>query len=799
MKFATPIILENYLENHFSVNASVDTVRFNPFTGEVGIEGVHIYGENGQELHLGYLLADLDLWLLFDSKLFVESLSLSSFNTQISQSENMWSVAGMEIPVTGDEASKDSQGSQTTPWQLGIGEINFDNAGVSLDLATVKSEFIIDSLRFNGAAQWIPEKISEFTVLLKVNGAPVVLKGGVKPFSTAIDLDLALAIDDLSFAPLLAALEERLPYNDIQAMLNAELQLAYTRKNQVNNIALTGRLSLADISFTDTSRNLYIAEEKVEWRGDVSLALGDTTTDDIQSLSTLDFFPLRVETSDTGILLGRFNRLTVTNIQVDTLQSINVDEISIQQVIAMKDLALKNDELLFVEDTRLTNIEYLEDAIRVGEVKFKGLKGNVVLNRNAALLLSEKMDESRLFNTEQAHEGGVDIDQDQVSVEDAIEITAQTAKNQGEQSPFSVRINNLVVGDESYIHFIDYSVSPFFETRVRDIDLNLKNIDTGNNTKWMDIEFDASIDDYGKISLKGKAQPFAAAINAKAKMIIENVALVPLSSYTGKYADLFIKRGSLSSKIDISIIENKLDVKNKISLNKLRLEPGNSEVSERWLSDLPMPLDLTLNVLRDKNDVIVLDIPVEGKVSDPDFHLQDIYNTAMRKAVKFAATYYLTQAVQPLGLVMAAGKLVGKAAQPRFEPLIFAPGSAKISAMNKKHLKKIAKLFTDRPGLSLTVCAVSVEKDWQVMKTDLSDEEKNLLEKAGRKNVVPNKENPKVASIKQDLLLKLAGLRGRQVKRYIVESSGLDPARILSCNAKVDENVEARPKVMLSL
>jgi len=302
------------------------------------------------------------------------------------------------------------------------------------------------------------------------------------------------------------------------------------------------------------------------------------------------------------------------------------------------------------------------------------------------------------------------------------------------------------------------------------------------------LDFSAGVGEYGKIKLAGKVQPFQPLLNANLDASIKNLALVPFSSYSGKYADLFIKRGSLNSKVKVNIVNDVLDVKNLIEFNKLKLEPGETEVSKSWISKLPMPLDLTLNVLRDKNDVINFDIPVEGKVSDPDFRLQDVYNTAMKKALKVAATYYLTQAVQPLGLIMTASKLVGEAAKPGFEPLVFTAGSGEISSDNQSHLANISKLMVERPKLSLTICGTAIEQDWLVVKESLSVEEKKLI-------VDPTK----IPELRKKRLLKLAESRGQAVKRFMVKSGKVDPGRLHECNGKLDEEKEAKPTVTLSL
>ncbi len=798
VKFAAPFYLENSLAKAFSVKVSINSVQLNVFTGKVGIEGVHIYGENNQSFHLGQLLLDLDIVSLLEGRFFIESILLKNAKTDVMQLDNAWVVGGMHFPLANDESSeKVVEGGESAQWPFGIGKVLIENVGAVLNTKVLKSELTIEAFSFGGAAMWRENSPSPFDLQLNINTSLLTLSGDVKPFSSAVDFNALLEVNNLSIAPLISAIESDLPYNDIQAMLNTKMQLSYAQNKQEKNIILNGLLDVSGISLIDFANNLYIKEEKVHWDGRVAVTVTDDSISDISSLSTLVFSPLWVESTDTGILLGQFNRLAINNIRLDALNKIQIDEILVQQLVGMKDLKSSDAGLVSVGNMRFGGLKYDSQFVSIEEVDVIKLQANIVVSPKGELQVLAQAAKTDVLIQKSNQEGNKkDIQkkaQQEIS-EDNIEVRSAVAANESnisvkekaeEKNPIAVRLGKLRLHAGSGIKIADYSVVPVFETEVKDIDLQIENIDTGNDSAWANMTLLAGIDDYGRIAVKGKAQPFSPLINAKATVVIDNLALVPLSSYAGKYAGLFIKRGSLSSNAIINVVDDKLNVKNKFKLNKLKLEASDTEISKSWMADMPMPLDLTLNVLRDKNDIIELEIPIEGLVSDPDFHLQDIYNKAMLKALKFAAKYYITQAVQPLGLVMTAGKLVGKAAQPRFEPFIFEPGSAELSSGNKKNLKKIAKLIADRPKLSLTVCAISAESDWQKMKT-------NLLTEASL-------EESKQSVLRINTLLKLANERSKLVKRYIVDASKTNPSRIQACNSKVDQDVKAVPVIVLSL
>ncbi|MDH3325733.1 MAG: DUF748 domain-containing protein [Gammaproteobacteria bacterium] len=794
--YVVQIAATSHLEKKFGVEASIENVRFNVFTGETGLEGVHIYSDSGAEFHLGHFLVDIDLGLLFERKLYIESLALLNVKTQVTEKENFWNIGGIVIPV--NEGSNLQNGEVVelkSSWQFGIGDIEIENADITFDTQKFKSQVVVKSFKMDRATDWGPNNKSLFELLLLVNKNTVSLKGDLRPFSPSLELNVFVDVQGLLLTPLIAPLvdplmvppisatQNNLPYSDIQATLFTALQLSYSMKHGTKNITLNGELALVDVFFNDLANEISVKEEKLSWDGDLALTFSDNILDGtIESLSNLKLSPLRIETIGAPMLLGALNRFELTNIRISSFKLLKVDNIFLQQFIAVKNLSEDNAAPLSIGNMNLSDVRYLDKELIIDKIDVVKLQSNLIINPGGGFRVT-----TELFKFDDTGNKMPSHKEDNVEMTLANEEGTEGVKEASKQL-FPVKIQKLNINTDSSFNFVDNSVTPAFETKINKIDFELENVDTRDDNVWTTATFSADIDDYGHINFNGKLQPFSPKLNAKFEANIKNLALVPFSSYSGKYADLFIKRGSANSHIKIDIVNDKLNIKNNFQLNKLKLESGDSEVSKSWMVEMPMPLNLTLDVLRDKNDIISLDIPIKGKISDPDFHLQSIYSTAMTKALRFAATYYITQAVQPLGLIISAGKLIGKAVQPRFESLEFDYGSVELSAGNKSHLTKLAKLFIERPKLSLTVCAISVENDWLAIKKNLTDAEKDKAVD----------ESLDIMS-RQNRLLKLASSRSQAVKRYIVDTYALDPARINECSSKIDKDLKAIPTVELSL
>jgi hypothetical protein len=98
-------------------------------------------------------------------------------------------------------------------------------------------------------------------------------------------------------------------------------------------------------------------------------------------------------------------------------------------------------------------------------------------------------------------------------------------------------------------------------------------------------------------------------------------------------------------------------------------------------------------VLQDRNGKIVLDVPIDGTLDNPDFHLGKVIRAAIWNIVGKA----ITSPFAVLGALFGGGK----GEEIRYED--FAAGNADLSAASKEKLDVIVKALYERPGLQLEI------------------------------------------------------------------------------------------------
>ncbi len=180
-------------------------------------------------------------------------------------------------------------------------------------------------------------------------------------------------------------------------------------------------------------------------------------------------------------------------------------------------------------------------------------------------------------------------------------------------------------------------------------------------------------------------KPLALDIRAKAT----DLELAPLSPYAGKYAGYAIERGKLSMDVAYKIdADGKLNASNQVVLNQLTF---GEKIASPDATKLPVLLAVAL--LKDRNGVIDINLPVSGSVNDPQFSVGGIIVKVIFNLIAKALT-------SPFSLLAGGGS-------DDLSQVEFVPGTATLSTGSGATIDKVAKALTDRPALKMTVTGAS--------------------------------------------------------------------------------------------
>jgi outer membrane protein OmpA-like peptidoglycan-associated protein len=321
--------------------------------------------------------------------------------------------------------------------------------------------------------------------------------------------------------------------------------------------------------------------------------------------------------------------------------------------------------------------------------------------------------------------------------------------------------------------------------------LEIGAVDSGDGKKWTPVQFAGAVGEYSRISADGKVRPFSDKLNLELKSTLKGLDMQRLSAYTAGKLGQNVRSGQLDSDIDLKITDDQLDGHAKIVARQLMLKPAEQRESSELNQELGMPIDSALDMLRDSDDNIRLELPISGDIRNPDFDLTATINKAIGKAMRSAALNYAVYALQPYGAVIGVIRLAGKAGEAAnrlaLAPIEFDPGSATLRSDIEPYLTKLSTMLKERPQLQVQICGLATEGDRQALQASQPAPKESSDGKSAQLPAIPD-----------ESLLQLAEARAAAVKRQLVDR-GSAPERLFVCQPEIDRSAEAKASVRLLL
>jgi hypothetical protein len=260
----------------------------------------------------------------------------------------------------------------------------------------------------------------------------------------------------------------------------------------------------------------------------------------------------------------------------------------------------------------------------------------------------------------------------------------EPAKSGARAVPLAVRIG-LVRVDKASANFADYSLQPNFATGIQELSGTVMGLSSSPESRAA-VNLDGKVDAYAPVTIEGEVNFLSAETYTDLRLAFDNMELTTFTPYSGKFAGYRIEKGKLSVRLAYHVEDRKLDAQHKIILDQLQL---GERVESKDATSLPVKLAVAL--LKDRNGVIDLDLPVTGSLDDPKFRLGPL----IWKVVVNLVTKIVTAPFALLGSLFGGGEEVNQ--------LTFAAGTAELQGESRSRIDAVAKALRERPGLELEV------------------------------------------------------------------------------------------------
>jgi hypothetical protein len=247
-------------------------------------------------------------------------------------------------------------------------------------------------------------------------------------------------------------------------------------------------------------------------------------------------------------------------------------------------------------------------------------------------------------------------------------------------------VGSVVITNAS-ANFTDRSLSPNVNLTIAQINGIISGL-SSEELQHADVTLHAKVDNVGPVEITGVINPFSKDQTNEIKIAVNDVDLTAASSYSGKFAGYRIAKGKLNMALAYHLHGRSLKSENVITLDQFTFgEKVNSPDATH------LPVRLGIAVLKDRSGKIVLDVPIEGSLDDPQFRLHKVITRALWNVVEKA----ITSPFAVLGAMFGGGKGDEISYQD------FAAGSAELTPASKEKLDVLIKALYERPGLRLEI------------------------------------------------------------------------------------------------
>ena len=276
----------------------------------------------------------------------------------------------------------------------------------------------------------------------------------------------------------------------------------------------------------------------------------------------------------------------------------------------------------------------------------------------------------------------------------AYQPTVQVATEEGLPSQETkVRIDTVALEDAS-LNFADFWIQPNYRVGIEQLNGSIVGL-SSEETSRATLDLEGKVDRYAPATISGTMNLLSAALFTDINLKFAGVDLTSVTPYSGRFAGYKIEKGKLSVDVTYRVENRALDAKQKFVIDQLQL--GEKVESPDAVS---LPLKLAVALLKDKNGVIDVDLPMTGSLDDPQFKMGPL----IWKAIVGLLTKIATA---PFALI---GSLFGGGPEVNF--VEFDPGATALDPAGQEKMAAVHKALVERPALQVDVpMAYSAELD----------------------------------------------------------------------------------------
>lgn len=261
----------------------------------------------------------------------------------------------------------------------------------------------------------------------------------------------------------------------------------------------------------------------------------------------------------------------------------------------------------------------------------------------------------------------------------------------GGEPDFIFRIEQLLL-EEGAVSYTDRTLEPSFTTTFDELNGTVTGVSNVAPQQGK-VSVRGRVDEVSELNFEGTLGTLGTDDVSQLSLGMKNGSLPNLSPYFGRYLGYGVDSGKLNVEMDYEIAGSRIDATNMIVMD--RLELGQPVASDEAVG---APVKLGLALLRDRQGVIEIDLPISGNLDDPDFSVGKV---VMRAFVNILAK----AAASPFSVLGSVAELAGLSGE-ELSRVNFPAGEVALAEGERAKLDALADALSERPALLLNIRGV---------------------------------------------------------------------------------------------
>lgn len=262
--------------------------------------------------------------------------------------------------------------------------------------------------------------------------------------------------------------------------------------------------------------------------------------------------------------------------------------------------------------------------------------------------------------------------------------------------PPDIKVGKITLANGN-IDFTDLFIRPNYSANLTSMNGGLSGLSPQTSG---DLELRGKVDNAGSVEIVGKLNPLGRDLFLDLTSKARDIDLPRLTPYSAKYVGYGIEKGKLSVTLRYFIEGRKLNAENNVVLDQLTFgEKIDSPTATK------LPVLFAVSLLKDRNGVIDINLPISGSLDDPQFSVAGLVWKVIGNLIVKAVT-------APFSLLAS---LAGGSAE--LSNVEFAAGQSSLDEAAKARLTTLGKALADRPALRLDLAGrVAPEEDREALR-----------------------------------------------------------------------------------